>query len=72
VTDQTGPAGPEPQPDGTAEDQAPDAVGVGPWEGPLPEGERYDPDLLRLGDRRNVVDEYRSATRSRTARSVSE
>ncbi|MFC3492446.1 TrmH family RNA methyltransferase [Glycomyces rhizosphaerae] len=41
------------------DDNAPAEVGVGPWEGPLPEDERYDPDLLRLGDRRNVLDEYR-------------
>jgi tRNA G18 (ribose-2'-O)-methylase SpoU len=38
-------------------------VGVGPWEGPWPPdhlvGTRYDPDLLREGDRRNVVDRYR-------------
>ena len=36
-----------------------DRVGVGPWPGPWPEGERYDPDLLRNGDSRNVVDRYR-------------
>ncbi|WP_086827716.1 RNA methyltransferase [Allokutzneria sp. NRRL B-24872] len=34
-------------------------VGVGPWEGPLPEGEHWDPELLAEGDRRNVVDTYR-------------
>lgn len=34
-------------------------VGVGPWPGKWPTGEHYDPDLLRDGDRRNVVDEYR-------------
>jgi len=34
-------------------------IGLGPWEGPWPTGEHYDPDLLREGDRRNVVDEYR-------------
>jgi len=37
----------------------PDEVGVGPWEGPWPDGEQYDPQLLREGDRRNVVDRYR-------------
>ena len=37
----------------------PDAVGVGPWEGPWPEDPRYDPELLTAGDRRNVVDRYR-------------
>ncbi|MFE7630839.1 TrmH family RNA methyltransferase [Kocuria sp. NPDC057446] len=44
-------------PDGTGV-PAP-AVGVGPWEGPWPEGEQWDPDLLEHGDRRNVVDGYR-------------
>ena len=34
-------------------------VGVGPWQGPWPDAPRYDPDLLREGDRRNVLDEYR-------------
>jgi tRNA G18 (ribose-2'-O)-methylase SpoU len=34
-------------------------VGVGPWEGPRPEGPQYDPQLLAEGDRRNVVDRYR-------------
>jgi tRNA G18 (ribose-2'-O)-methylase SpoU len=34
-------------------------VGVGPWPGQWPDDERYDPDLLREGDRRNVVDAYR-------------
>jgi tRNA G18 (ribose-2'-O)-methylase SpoU len=34
-------------------------VGVGPWEGPLPQDPRYDPELLRDGDRRNVADRYR-------------
>ncbi|MET0741717.1 MAG: TrmH family RNA methyltransferase [Candidatus Nanopelagicales bacterium] len=34
-------------------------VGVGPWPGPWPEDPRLDPELLRDGDRRNVVDAYR-------------
>ena len=34
-------------------------VGVGPWDGPWPADERYDPHLLAHGDRRNVVDGYR-------------
>ncbi|MFO7243300.1 MAG: TrmH family RNA methyltransferase [Actinomycetes bacterium] len=34
-------------------------VGVGPWEGPLPDDPRLDPELLAQGDRRNVVDRYR-------------
>jgi len=34
-------------------------IGVGPWLGPWPEDECYDAELLRAGDRRNVVDRYR-------------
>ena len=34
-------------------------VGVGPWEGDWPTGDHFDPELLREGDRRNVVDQYR-------------
>jgi len=34
-------------------------VGVGPWTGDWPDDPRYDPQLLRAGDRRNVVDRYR-------------
>jgi tRNA G18 (ribose-2'-O)-methylase SpoU len=37
----------------------PAEVGLGPWEGPWPTDERYDEELLREGDRRNVVDRYR-------------
>ncbi|MGK2902981.1 MAG: TrmH family RNA methyltransferase [Mycobacterium sp.] len=37
--------------------------GVGPWDGPQPDDPRYDPDLLRDGDTRNVVDAYRYWTR---------
>lgn len=36
-----------------------ETVGVGPWPGPWPDDPRCDPDLLRDGDRRNVVDAYR-------------
>ena len=43
----------DPMPHGPAE------VGVGPWPGPWPEGDHWDPELLREGDRRNVVDRYR-------------
>jgi tRNA G18 (ribose-2'-O)-methylase SpoU len=43
------------------------APGVGPWDtearGPLPDDPRYDQDLLRDGDTRNVVDAYRYWTR---------
>ena len=34
-------------------------VGVGPHPEPWPTDQRYDPELLRDGDRRNVVDRYR-------------
>ena len=37
----------------------PPEVGVGPWDGPWPEGDQWDADLLAGGDRRNVVDRYR-------------
>ena len=39
----------------------PDAAlpGVGPWVGEWPDDPRLDPELLREGDRRNVVDQYR-------------
>ena len=33
--------------------------GVGPWPGPWPEGDWYDPELLEKGDSRNVTDHYR-------------
>lgn len=38
---------------------AADDVGVGPHPLPWPVGPQYDEDLLREGDRRNVVDRYR-------------
>ncbi len=41
------------------EDDAAPEVGVGPWQGEWPEDPRLDPELLRDGDRRNVVDRYR-------------
>lgn len=41
--------------------------GAGPWDrdrnGPVPDDPRYDPELLRDGDSRNVVDAYRYWTR---------
>ncbi|HEY1174777.1 MAG TPA: RNA methyltransferase [Phytomonospora sp.] len=40
-----------------------EAVGVGPWPGEPPTDEKYDPELLEQGDRRNVRDEYRYWTR---------
>ena len=36
-----------------------DEVGVGPHPQPWPDDERYDPELLEHGDRRNVADRYR-------------
>ncbi len=41
----------------------PTPTGVGPWAGELPDDPRYDPELLRDGDSRNVVDQYRYWTR---------
>jgi tRNA G18 (ribose-2'-O)-methylase SpoU len=38
---------------------ADEAVGVGPHPQPWPEDARLDQDLLRDGDRRNVIDQYR-------------
>jgi tRNA G18 (ribose-2'-O)-methylase SpoU len=43
----------DPMPHGPAE------VGVGPWDEPWPDDDRYDRQLLAEGDRRNVVDRYR-------------
>ena len=40
-------------------DPGDETVGVGPWPGPWPGDPRYDPELLRDGDRRNVADRYR-------------
>jgi tRNA G18 (ribose-2'-O)-methylase SpoU len=60
---------PEPAADAGAADETrapydpmpygPPEVGVGPWVGDRPLGERYDERLLAEGDRRNVVDRYR-------------
>jgi tRNA G18 (ribose-2'-O)-methylase SpoU len=55
--------GPEPGPT----EWSTGAPGVGPWEqtrqGPPPQDPRFDPELLALGDTRNVVDAYRYWTR---------
>ncbi len=48
---------PNPQPEEARPHTA--EVGVGPWEGEVPEGDHWDPDLLADGDRRNVLDKYR-------------
>ena len=45
--------------DPAAEDPTAPTVGVGPHAEPWPEDVRLDPELLRDGDRRNVLDEYR-------------
>jgi tRNA G18 (ribose-2'-O)-methylase SpoU len=42
-----------------SEDDRIEEVGVGPWVGEWPAGDHWDPELLRDGDRRNVVDRYR-------------
>ncbi|GLZ81919.1 RNA methyltransferase [Actinorhabdospora filicis] len=47
----------------TSQDDHLDGIGVGPWPGEWPTDARYDPELLELGDRRNVRDEYRYWTR---------
>ena len=48
------------EPAGAAADATPDLpVGVGPHPLPWPVEARYDPELLRDGDRRNVADRYR-------------
>lgn len=44
--------------------------GVGPWEGPLPEGEQWDQELLVEGDYRNVEDQYRYWTREAIAQHI--
>ncbi len=40
-------------------DESDHIIGVGPWQGMLPTEAHFDPDLLRDGDKRNVIDEYR-------------
>ena len=47
----------------TTTDEEPE-VGVGPWVGDWPDDPRFDPELLRDGDRRNVVDRYRYWSRA--------
>lgn len=44
--------------------------GVGPWVGPWPEGDQYDPELLEHGDRRNVEDHYRYWTREAITKAI--
>ncbi|MGZ7497484.1 TrmH family RNA methyltransferase [Corynebacterium sp. ZY180755] len=44
--------------------------GVGPWEGELPVGDQYDPELLENGDRRNVVDAYRYWSREAIVKDI--
>ncbi len=36
--------------------------GVGPWQGPWPDGDQWDQELLAAGDSRNVADHYRYKT----------
>ncbi|GAA3557453.1 RNA methyltransferase [Amycolatopsis ultiminotia] len=49
----------EPHEPGPTEWGTREEVGVGPWPGDRPDDPRYDPELLDVGDRRNVVDAYR-------------
>lgn len=37
-------------------------VGAPPYKKPWPKGDNYDPELLKSGDKRNVIDEYRYQT----------
>jgi tRNA G18 (ribose-2'-O)-methylase SpoU len=37
-------------------------IGIGPHPLPWPKGQKYDPELLEHGDRRNVIDKYRYLT----------
>jgi tRNA G18 (ribose-2'-O)-methylase SpoU len=51
-----------PEPDDLPEPTVAPEHGVGPWPGEeaaWPEGDHWDLDLLREGDRRNVIDRYR-------------
>ena len=41
------------------DDEGPATHGVGPWVGQWPTEEHYDPELLEVGDTRNVIDRYR-------------
>jgi tRNA G18 (ribose-2'-O)-methylase SpoU len=43
----------------TSEGETLPSHGIGPYDGPALEGDHWDPELLREGDRRNVVDRYR-------------
>ena len=43
---------------------------MGPWEGPLPEGDHWDPQLLAEGDYRNVEDQYRYWKRESIAKDI--
>ncbi|MEM9133081.1 MAG: RNA methyltransferase [Actinomycetota bacterium] len=60
----TAPTPPVPGRDGSdsiagAERDVEQEVGVGPHPEPWPADDRYDPELLAAGDRRNVIDRYR-------------
>lgn len=53
-------------------DEEPREVGVGPWVGQWPEGDHFDPQLLELGDRRNVEDQYRYWTREAISEAIAQ
>lgn len=55
--------------DESAESPA-DERGVGPWVGEWPEGDWWDPELLRGGDTRNVEDEFRYWRRAAIAEEI--
>ena len=53
----------ESEPDAAGPTEWGEGPGVGPWPGPPPDDARYDAELVRAGDTRNVVDAYRYWTR---------
>lgn len=53
------PQPPDPDPSDRVDPAAAPEVGVGPHPPPWPDDDRYDPELLAHGDRRNVADRYR-------------
>lgn len=55
----TSPADPRSGTPGAPTDPTGPTVGVGPHPLPWPDDDRFDPELLAQGDRRNVVDEFR-------------
>ncbi|MGB3356010.1 MAG: RNA methyltransferase [Mycobacterium sp.] len=63
---------PGPKPEAAGPTEWGEGPGVGPWQGPTPDDTRYDLELLRLGDTRNVVDPYRYWTREAIVADIDE